>query len=396
MLAEHKLGCDVLVDVTPLALGSRQQGIGTYIVSLTRAMAALPAEELGGLRIAALVDWRGGSPELAQLSEAADRVREWAGAAYSDRGFVWRRRSELGRAVRRAAPRLLHLTEPLGMPILPGCPRVVTCHDLIPLLFTERYARRRPGLARLRRLPHELVRYHLAHRVIAVSATTKRDLRRLLLVPAGRVDVVPNGLDSERFSAARTPGERETLRREYGLDRPYALYVGSGDPRKNLPLLVEAFAASGLAGRMELVIAGTLHASHRPPIEEAITRGGVRAAVRLLGFVPEPRLASLYRGAEVFAFPSLYEGFGLPVVEAMACGVPVVTTTGGALAEVAGDAALTVPAGDADAWAAALARAVADDGWRRAAVRAGLEQARHFTWAECARATVASYRAALR
>ena len=390
------LCCDVLVDVTPLALGSRQQGIGTYIVSLTRAMAALPAEELRGLRVAALVDWRGGAPELAPLSEAADRVRESVGAAYSDRGFIWRRRSELGRAVRRAAPRLLHLTEPLGMPILPGCPRVVTCHDLIPLLFISRYARRHPGLARLRRLPDELARYHGARRVIAVSATTKEDLRRLLLVPASRVDVVPNGLDSQRFSAADTPGERETLRREYGLDRPYVLYVGSGDPRKNLPLLVEAFAASGLAGRMLLVIAGTLHASHRPPIEEAITRGGVRAAVRLLSFVPEPRLAPLYRGAEVFAFPSLYEGFGLPVVEAMACGVPVVTTSGGALAEVAGDAALTVPAGDTDAWTAALGRAVADDGWRRAAVRAGLEQARRFTWTACARSTVASYRAALR
>ncbi|WP_298228018.1 glycosyltransferase family 1 protein [Gryllotalpicola sp.] len=386
---------DVLVDVTPLALGSRQQGIGTYIVGLTRAMAGLPAEELRGLRVAALVDWRGGVPQLAPLGEAADRVRTWEDAAYSDRTFVWRRRFELGRAVRRAAPRLVHLTEAIGMPLLPGCPRVVTCHDLIPLLFIERYARRRPALARLRRLPHELVRYHGARRVIADSEATKRDLCRLLRVPRAKIDVVLLGIDAKLFLPRREAGERALLQQVHALDRPYVLYVGSGDPRKNLPFLVEAFAASGLAKNMLLALAGSFHHSHRPMIEDAVDRYGLREHARLLGYVSEAHLPALYRNASVFAFPSLYEGFGLPILEAMACGTPVVTTDCGSLAEAAGEVALTARPGDIEAWAAALRRAVTDDGWRRAATAAGREQARRFTWAACARATVASYRAAL-
>ena len=389
------LGPDVLVDVTPLALGSRQQGIGTYIVNLTRALAALPPEEFLGLRIAALADWRRGSPEVAPLDEAAERVQEWEGAVYSARRFVWGRRFELGRAVRRAAPRLIHLTEAIGMPFLPGCPRIVTCHDLIPLLFIELYARRRPRLARLRRLPHELVRYHGARRILADSETTKHDLHRLLGVPEAKIDVALLGIDAATFQPRPEPEEKPSLEREYQLDRPYVLYVGSGDPRKNLPFLVEVFAASGLAKNMLLALAGSFHHSHRPMIEDAVDRCGLRENARLLGYVSEAHLPALYRNASVFAFPSLYEGFGLPILEAMACGTPVVTTDCGSLAEAAGEVALTARPGDIEAWATALRRAVTDDGWRRAATAAGLEQARRFTWAACARATVASYRAAL-
>ena len=390
------LGPDVLVDVTPLALGSRWQGIGTYIVSLTRALAALSEDERQGLSIAALVDWRGGVPVLAPLDEAADGVAVWEGAAYSARRFVWGRRLELGRAVRRAAPRLIHLTEAIGMPFLPGCPRIVTCHDLIPLLFIELYARRRPRLARLRRLPHELVRYHGARRIVADSETTKHDLHRVLHVPEAKIDVALLGIDAAKFQSRPEPEEKRALEREYRLDRPYVLYVGSGDPRKNLPFLVAAFAASGLAGSTLLAFAGTLHPGHRPAVEDAIDRCGLREATRLLGYVPEARLPALYRNAAVFAFPSLYEGFGLPIVEAMACGAPGVTTDRGSLVEAAGGAALTAPAGDVGAWAAALRCASTDDLWRREATAAGLAQAARFTWAASARATVASYRLALR
>jgi len=387
---------DVLIDVTPLALGSRYQGIGAYIVELTKALALLSDEERGGLAIAALADWRGGRPLVAPLAEASEAVGEWPGAAYSDRGFVWRRRRELGPATRRAGARLVHLPEPLGMPLFPGCPRVVTCHDLIPLLFIDLYARRNPRLVRLRRLAHELVRYHGARRVVAISEATKRDLRRLLRVPPGKIDVVPNGIDLKFFTAAGTPDERAALERQYGLDRPYVLYVGSGDPRKNLPLLVEAFAAAGIAEGTLLALAGKLNPVHAAAVEAAIERCGARRAVRLLGYVPDERLPALYRGALAFALPSVYEGFGLPILEAMACGAPVVTTDGGALAEVAGGAALTVPAGDAAAWTAALRRAAADDAWRSRASDAGLAQAARFSWRACARGTAASFAAALR
>ncbi|WP_366083923.1 glycosyltransferase [Gryllotalpicola sp.] len=178
--------------------------------------------------------------------------------------------------MRRAAPRLIHLTEAIGMPILPACPRIVTCHDLIPLLFIEFYARRRPHLARLRRLPQELVRYHGARRIVVVSETTRHDLHRLLGVPEANIDVALLGIDAATFQSHPEPEEKPALEREYQLDRTYVLYVGSGDPRKNLPFLVEAFAANGLAGPTVVALAGALHAGHRPAVEDAIHWCGLR------------------------------------------------------------------------------------------------------------------------
>lgn len=384
---------DVLIDVTPLALGSRYQGIGAYIVELTKALALLSDEERGGLAIAALADWRGGRPLVAPLAEAAEAVGEWPGAAYSDRGFVWRRRRELGAATRRAGARLLHLPEPLGMPLFPGCPRVVTCHDLIPLLLADLYSRR-PSLARLRAFALEWPRVHFSRRVIAVSETTKGDLVRHLGVKARRIAVVPHGVDVERFNGRAADGERERLRARYGLPDRYVLHVGTADRRKAIPALVAAFAARAPASA-GLVLAGRIFPQQRPPVERAIAEHHAAGRVVLLDHVPEADLPALYRQATAYVFPSLYEGFGLPLLEAFACGVPAVAAANPALLEVGGDAFLAVPVGDEAALGEGIARVLGDAALRARLVAAGTHRVARFSWRAAALGVAAVYKDAL-
>jgi glycosyltransferase involved in cell wall biosynthesis len=184
------------------------------------------------------------------------------------------------------------------------------------------------------------------------------------------------------------------LRRRLGLDGPYLLGLGTVEPRKDLPTLVRAFA--GLAGELphRLVLAG-LAGWGQGTLAAAVASSGVADRILLTGYLPEADKAALLTGADVFAYPSRYEGFGLPVLEAMACGTPVVTTTGGSLPEVAGDAALLVEPGDPDALAAALAKLAADPAARSAAAARGRTRAAAFTWDRCAAETTAAYHRAL-
>jgi glycosyltransferase involved in cell wall biosynthesis len=229
-----------------------------------------------------------------------------------------------------------------------------------------------------------------ARRVLCVSATTARDLRELLGVPPERIDVTPLGTDLR----PAPPAAVDVVRRRLGLDGPYLLGLGTVEPRKDLPTLVRAFAGVAAELPHRLVLAG-LGGWGAGALAAEVAAGGVADRILLPGYVPEADKAALLTGADVFAYPSRYEGFGLPVLEAMACGTPVVTTTGGSLPEVAGDAALLVEPGDPDALAAALAKLAGDPSARQAAAARGLARAAAFTWARCAAETVAAYRLAL-
>jgi glycosyltransferase involved in cell wall biosynthesis len=243
----------------------------------------------------------------------------------------------------------------------PACPLVVTVHDLAVLrhpetfnLWTRQYSRLCVSrVARAARL------------VIAVSEHTKRDVVELLGVTEERIRVVPNGV-GEPFSPE---GAAE--------DGDYVLAVGTVEPRKNLARLAEATRSLGV----ELRVVGA-------PGWGSVELG---AGVRRLGRVPDDELARLYRGARCLAYPSLYEGFGIPILEAMASGTPVVTSRGGATEEVAEGAAVLVDPLDPAAIAAGIEEAAAR---RDELVRAGLEHAREFSWAETARRTVEVYREA--
>lgn len=290
--------------------------------------------------------------------------------------------ARLGPELARRPPDVL-LVPSHVVPLLHPAESVVTIHDLGYLAFPEAHtARRRIEL-------HLTTRWSLraARRVIAISQATKDDLVRHYGADPARIRVVHHGL-----SAGFRPAEPERIaeaQARYGIDQPYLLYVGTIQPRKNLARLIEGFAAAGagVGPRTLLVIAGR-RGWLSAPIERRAAELGVEDRVRFVGYVPDDDLPALLSGALAFVFPSLYEGFGMPVLEAMACGAPVLASRSSALPEVAGDAALLVDPLDPAAIAAGLAR-LASDADLRADLRArGLARAAAFTWERCAAETL--------
>lgn len=291
---------------------------------------------------------------------------------------------------RRGRWDLLH--SPVNVaPLIPAVPSVVTVHDLAFLVEPDTMpAGRRRYLTAL--TAHSVRR---AARVIAVSAATRRDLERWFNVSPERVTVTPLAT-GPRF---HPPDEADLLgfRRGNAIDRPYILSVGTREPRKNGALLVRAFAALSREIPHDLVMVGPAGWLGEE-LDQTLGALGpaVRERVRLTGFVADDDLPLWYGAADAFAYPARYEGFGLPVLEAMACGVPVVTSNVSSLPEVAGDAALLVDPDDAGALADALRQIVTDPVFADALRARGIARASAFSWAKTARLTVDAYRAALR
>lgn len=293
---------------------------------------------------------------------------------------------------RRDALDLLHCPV-LIQPLLAPVPTVVTAHDLIFLRYPDRF----PRLKRLylRALAARSLRG--ARRVIAVSEATKRDVTALLGIPAEKITVVPNGVDTRRFYR-RPPEKVAAFRAEHGLPERMILYVGTLEPRKNLPLLLRAYAAARAdLGGAQLVIGGGkgwyYEEIFRVARELGLTDGP--GAVRFAGYVPDGELPMWYNSATAFVYPSEYEGFGLPPLEAMACGTPVITADRAALPEVVGDAGLLIDPSSADALAEALRAVLCRPEVAGRLAAAGVARAARFPWSATAAATLAVYHAAL-
>jgi glycosyltransferase involved in cell wall biosynthesis len=362
---------DVVIDMTALNTPSRERGIGRYVKGLCRALAE--RANPGGLSIAGLVRQRGA------LRGALDPSLQFAGdpsivvSTLQYQRHKLERRLFLGTLARRTGAKMLHLPDPPGTPMDMRLPRIVTCHDLIPLVLARDYLPRVPG-ARALQWARDFARYRSARRVIAISEATRRDLIEYLGISPDRVDVVHSGVDHDRFSAAAVPGERERVLERLGFDAPFLLCLGAGDVRKNLPLLVRAYGRSGVAKDVRLVFAGPISVRQRERLEHAVGQAGLEGRALVLGYIEDALLVALFRHCLAYVFPSSYEGFGLPILEAMACGAPTLTSTLSALGEVAGDAALAVPSLDEVTLAAGIARYV-----------------KAFTWQRCARQTLACY-----
>ncbi len=237
-------------------------------------------------------------------------------------------------------------------------------------------------------------RYHAraATRLLAISQATRDDLIQCYGVPAGRITVTQLAAD-ESFRPAG-PADVDAVRRRYSLAGRYLLYVGTLQPRKNLPRLVRAFASiAGDRPDLQLVLVGKQGWMYEA-LRSEVGRLGVENRVLFTGYAPAEDLPALYTGALAFAFPSLYEGFGMPALEAMSCGAPVVASNVSSLPEVVGDAGILVDPTDETALAAALTR-MADSADLRADLRArGLARARLFSWERCARETLEALRQA--
>jgi len=289
-------------------------------------------------------------------------------------------------AARRAGADLLHGVH-YELPLQTKLPQVVTVHDLTLLTHPEWHE-----AAKVRWFRWAMRRaVTRAQRVLCVSATTARDLAEQLGVDPARIDVTPLGTDLRRAP----DDEVAALRARLGLgdDEPYLLGLGTLEPRKDLPTLVRAFALLAHDLPHRLVLAG-LAGWGAGPLQEAVAASGVADRVLLPGYVPEVDKAALFSGADAFVYPSRYEGFGLPVLEAMACGVPTITTTGGSLPEVAGDGALLLDPGDPGALAAAIAKLLANPEEAAALAHRGQARAATQTWDRCAALTAAAYRRA--
>ncbi|MGD0649901.1 MAG: glycosyltransferase family 1 protein [Verrucomicrobiia bacterium] len=265
------------------------------------------------------------------------------------------------------------------LPALAPCKTVVTIHDLAFLKFPETFK----PLHRQRLVWFTRNAVRRADRIIAVSESTKRDLCELLGAPDERIDVVHHGVDHELFRPDVAPAVRTA---------PYILSVGTLQPRKNYTMLIRAFKRLCERRRepVELLIAG-----QRGWLWEEIEAEADRTPrVHLLGYVSDDQLPALYAGAAVVAMPSLYEGFGLPLLEAMACEAPVVAANVSCFPEVVGNAAVMLDPTDEESWAATLSELLDDPAQRESLRQNGMARAKEFTWERTASQTLVVYRKA--
>ena len=361
----------------------RAGGTGRYAINLTRAMFAEAAARRPDLRFVIFTGPQTSRAVMEEFRGACDEC--FIGA----RSSVVRSLTLVPAALRRRRIDVFHGMDHVGVPFVGKSSKyVATVHDVIPLILPETFTLRhrlvaRAALARVRRK---------ADLVIVPSLAVKDDVERRLGLPADRVVVTPEGCEPRfRPAAARTVAE---VAARYRLPPRYLLAVGVQDPRKNLTALLQAFARlrrhGDIDAGVQLVLAGT-QGRLAAPLARTVRTLGLESAVVLPGFIDDDDLPAVYSGAAVFVFPSLYEGFGLPVLEAMACGAPVVTSNAASMAEVAGEAAMLVDPRDVAGLAAAVAQALHDERLRERLRGAGLARARQFSWKTAARQTLDAY-----
>ena len=358
-------------------------GIGRYTVNLARAM----------------IPFLGAGEELILLHDPV-RPSVWNLRALAGERlrvidvplspFSIRQQLELPRLLRRLKADVYHSPYYL-MPYRPGVPSLVTIYDLIPLRYPSYFT----PVQRLIFAITVRLAARSAQRVIAVSQSTAHDLRHLLRLPDARISVILAAADPAFH--APTPAEVETVRQKYRLPERYVLHLSSNKPHKNQVRLVEAWAS--LEERREttgceLVLAGREDPRY-PEARHRIKALNLEGRVRVLGGIPDEDLPSLYGGASWFVFPSLYEGFGLPVLEAMACGTPVVCSNTSSLPEIVGDAAITFDPTDTEAMTQALAHAQADPKCHKELSERAVRRARLFRWERTAQLTHQCYREAI-
>ncbi len=297
----------------------------------------------------------------------------------STRGYL-----ALRRVLRDEHCDLVHMPSLLWLPpYLPPCPYVVTVHDVLDYMY-----RSSNGTGFLSSLHFYSTRYVLrnAARIMAVSNFTKNDVARLFGIASGKIDVIYNAIDERFLQGHATEEERQFIGERYQVNYPFVLYAGRISPHKNLVRIIEAFSSlkaelnkEAKFADLKLIIIGD-EVSRHPDLRRTVVKSGVQNDVRFLGFVPIDVLRIFYDAAKVFVFPSLYEGFGLPPLEAMAHGTPVVTSNTSSLPEVVGNGAVLVNPENVFEIRKALYRTLTDQVLRDKLKQRGYEQVQRFSW----------------
>jgi glycosyltransferase involved in cell wall biosynthesis len=360
-------------------------GAGRYLLGLCRGLSAIPGDERIELWVQASLPAGHPAWEL-----ATDRIslRTLNTAHMSLRG-QW----TLPAALRRAHPDLLHYPH-FDLPWLTPGRVVATLYDLKYIARPDFF----PRASRLRRLAILILTRHTLRRsgrVVVPSHSTANDLQQRLNAPAQKLRVIPLGVDQAYFSPA-APLAIADVRRRFGLEQPFVLFVGDRRPHKNLEVTLRAFDLfrRRLPGDHHLAIVGRPYSGYNRP-EALVERLELEDRVHFFDYTPESDLPFLYRAADALILLSRYEGFGLPVLEAMACGTPVVISNTTSLPEVAGEAGVQVDTDDAESAADALLQVIPGGEDHDLRIALGLAHAHRFTWSECALRTLDVYREAL-
>ncbi len=358
-------------------------GIGRYVYNLIAALAPQTADEIIALVSARASNTRYDVSRLARH----DNVRLLSSTIPV---FHWREQIVLPRLIRRWQPDVVHFPYNVR-PFWPGLPAVLTLYDTIPRRYPQIFGRGK-------RLQIELVQ-RLALRssrgFVAISQATAADFQRFYGLAPARITITPLAADS--IFRPQPPAAITSVRQRLGLPERYVLYVGSNKPHKNLPRLIEAYvrARRRMPALPQLIIAG--HWDDRYPQARVLAaQAGLEDEIRFIGPVGNDVLPALYAGATLFVFPSMLEGFGLPVLEAMASGTPVACSNRSSLPEVAGTAAAMFDPEDTEAIAASLIRCLGDADLRQHMRALGLQQAARFSWHDTAAATLSCYRSLAR
>src|SRR5271169_1864068 len=359
-------------------------GVGTYIRNVVRTLARLD-------RVSKYF-----------LIGSADRVAEcgplppnFHAVALHGRDDTLKGNLAFRAIVRRLGCDVVHIPHLFWVPRGLSCPYVLTVHDLLEHMYGSRNA------SNIRRSLHfYLTRRVLrkAARVIAVSQFTKNEIEKLLAIPDDRIEVVYNAIDERFLHGHATEADRQFLAERYQVNYPFLLYAGRISPHKNVVRIIEAFSAlkaelkkEGQFEDLKLIIIGDEVSKH-PDLRRAVVKGRVQNDVRFLGFVPIEVLRIFYDKAKIFVFPSLYEGFGLPPLEAMAHGTPVVTSNTSSIPEVVGNAAVMVNPENVFEIMKALHRVLLDQSVREKLKARGVEQASKFSWDAGVRRMLEVYR----
>src|SRR6202049_4469848 len=360
-------------------------GVGTYTRNVVRALGRLDHSNEYFLI---------GSPQ--KVAEIGPLPPNFQTISLLDDGNTAKGYMQCRAILKRLNCDLVHIPYLFWMPRSLPCPYVMTVHDVLEHMY------RTHDRSSLRRSLHfQLTRRVLkgAARILAVSKYTKSDIEKLFGIPGSRIEVVYNAIDSRFLHGHASDADRQVLAERYLVTYPFLLYAGRISPHKNLVRIIEAFSAlkaelekEGRFPDLKLIIIGDELPKH-PDLRRTVIRGGVQNDVRFMGFVPIEMLRVFYDAAKIFVFPSLYEGFGLPPLEAMAHGTPVVTSNTSSLPEVAGGAALLVNPENVFEIRRGLQRVLLDPVLRARMKQRGYAQAQRFSWTSSVSRILEIYRA---